>query len=190
MPVTDNRHDATPQETQSVLRFWFTELAPEQWWKMDAAVDRLIAERFTDLHAKLADGVPESWLASAHSRLAAVIVLDQFSRNLYRDDARAYACDACALALAQETIELELDAELSKDEKAFLYMPFEHCEEAAMQDRSVALFTALGDDNYLDFAVRHKVVIDRFGRFPHRNKDLGRESTPEEEVFLTEGRGF
>lgn len=173
-----------PDEAAAVLRFWFEELAPEQWWKRDEAVDRAIAERFAALHARLSEGVPADFLETARGRLAAVIVLDQFSRNLYRDDARAYANDPQALALAKETLARGLAAELTASEKTFLYMPFQHSEDAGDQARSVELFAALGEAESLDFAQKHKLVVDRFGRFPHRNAVLGRESTPEERAFL------
>lgn len=188
--MTDFRDEKTAATPEHVLRFWFSELRPEQWWRPDPQVDRMIRERFAELHEQLAESVSESWLSSPRSRLAAVIVLDQFSRNLYRGDGRAYANDADALALAQESIDAGEDQALSPDERAFLYMPFQHAEDGDTQARSVALFAALGDENYLDFARRHKAVIDRFGRFPHRNAELERTSLPEELEFLKKGKRF
>jgi uncharacterized protein (DUF924 family) len=179
-----------PAEAREILRFWFDELEPEQWWKRDDAVDAVIRDRFLDVHERLAAGVPEPWLATARSRLAAVIALDQFPRNLFRGSARSFATDSKALALAKETIELGLDEELSKDERVFLYVPFQHSEDAADQARSVALFETLADADTLDFAKKHKLIIDRFGRFPHRNAVLGRETTAEEREFLDKESWF
>jgi uncharacterized protein (DUF924 family) len=174
---------AMPDEAEDVLRFWFGELEPDQWWKRDEEVDAAIRARFLGVHERLAEAIPPQWLATPRSRLAAVIVLDQFPRNLFRGSARSFATDAKALALAKETIELGLDAELNQDERVFLYVPFQHSEDPADQAQSVALYEKLGDADTLDFAKKHKWVIDRFGRFPHRNKVLGRKTTAEEREF-------
>lgn len=188
--MTDDRERNVPDEAEAVLRFWFGELDRKQWWKGDIAVDRIVADRFRALHDRLAEAVPQSWLGSARGRLAAVIVLDQFPRNLFRDASRAFATDPQARALARETVELGLDAELTTDERLFLYLPFEHSEDAADQARSVELYRALGDAEALEFADKHKQIIDRFGRFPHRNAVLGRETTDEEWEFLKEHSWF
>lgn len=173
-----------PARIGEVLAFWFGELAPEDWFMGGEAVDAKVRERFSDLHEALREAVPESWRATARGAIAAVIALDQFPRNLYRGDARAFAADAAALALAKEALARGLDREMTEDERRFLYLPFEHSEDPADQERSVELFAALGDERSLEYAVRHKVVVDRFGRFPHRNEALGRASTPEEIEFL------
>ena len=169
-----------------VLRFWFEELTREHWFGGGEAVDERIRERFLTLHEALRERVPESWRATARGMLAAVIALDQFPRNLYRGDPRAFAADPAALALATEAIERGLDRAMSIDERQFLYLPFEHSEDPAVQARSVELFATLENENTLGYALRHKEIIDRFGRFPHRNEVLGRESTPEEIEFLKE----
>ena len=169
-----------------VLRFWFEELTPEDWFGGGEAVDERIRERFLALHETLRERVPESWRATARGMLAAVIALDQFPRNVYRGDPRAFAADPAALALATEAIERGLDRAMSVDERKFLYLPFEHSEDPAVQARSVDLFAALRNEDTLGYALRHKEIIDRFGRFPHRNEVLGRESTPEEIEFLKE----
>ena len=169
-----------------VLRFWFEELTADDWFGGGDAVDDRIRTRFRELHEALRDHVPESWRESARGMLAAVIALDQFPRNLYRGDPRAFAADRTALALAQEAIERRFDRELSNDERKFLYLPFEHSEDPAVQARSVQLFATVDDGESLGYAVRHKEIVDRFGRFPHRNDVLGRESTPEEIEFLKE----
>lgn len=173
-----------PPEAAEFLDFWFGVLTPEQWWKRDDTVDATIGARFGALYERLAAAVPEAWLATPRGTLAAVMVLDQIPRNIFRGDPRAYATDANALALARQAVDRGLDATLSKDERLFLYLPFQHSEDKADQARSVALYEALGDDNALDFAVKHKEIVDRFGRFPHRNAVLGRAATPEETEFL------
>ncbi|MFP4004083.1 MAG: DUF924 family protein [Alphaproteobacteria bacterium] len=177
---------ADPSAITDILEFWFGELREKQWWSRDPEVDEAVRQRFGKLYEALAREVPAEWRASAKGCLAAVIALDQFPRNLFRNDARAYATDATALALAREAIGQGLDAELGVTERMFLYMPFQHSEDAAVQAESVALFERLGSEDALDFARRHKAVIDRFGRFPHRNAVLGRETTAEEQAFLAE----
>lgn len=173
-----------PEDAARVLEFWFDELTPEQWWTRDEGVDAKIKEQFAVLYESLADDVPDSWLDQPEGRLAAVIVLDQFPRNLFRDDTRAYATDGKALRLASDTIDKGWDQKIPPQRRAFLYMPFQHSEDRGDQARSVALFKSLGNEDNLDFAIKHKEIIDRFGRFPHRNEVLGRPSTPEERDFL------
>lgn len=182
--------EGLPGQAASVLRFWFEDIQPERWWKQDDLVDTAVRERFSALYEQLADNVPAEWLETAQGRLAAVIVLDQFPRNLFRGSAKAFATDAKALALARDTIDAGLDGALSTDERAFLYLPLEHCEDREVQARCVALYERLGDRGYLDFARKHKLVIDRFGRFPHRNEALGRKTTNEERKFLENERWF
>jgi uncharacterized protein (DUF924 family) len=169
-----------------VLVFWFDEVPAEKWFARDAAVDAAVRERFAALHADLTQGVPVEWEATPDGCLAAVVVLDQFSRNLFRDDPRAFATDGQALALAERAIARGFDRALAKRRRQFLYLPFQHDEDANVQVRSLELYRALGDEKGLDFAERHKAIIDRFGRFPHRNAALGRASTPEERAFLEE----
>lgn len=173
-----------------VLRFWFEELKPKNWFRRDTVVDAAIRVRFSDIYEQLKDGVPDDWLDSAKAYLAAILILDQFPRNMFRDDDRAFATDGAALSLAKRAIAQGLDEQLAPKERAFLYMPFQHAENADDQARSVGLYTALGNPLNLDFALRHQAVIDRFGRFPHRNQVLGRVSTEEEEAFLAEGVPF
>ena len=175
-----------PARIEEVLKFWFDDLSPDDWFESDEAVDSLIRERFRELHEALREQVPETWRSSARGCLAAVIVLDQFSRNMYRGTAQAFAADGAALSLAKEAIMRGFDRELSIDERKFLYMPFEHSENPAEQARSVELFGTLESELDLDYARRHKEIIDRFGRFPHRNAVLGRTSSPEEIEFIKE----
>ena len=175
-----------PARIDEVLRFWFAELSPEHWFGGGEAVDDRVRERFLDLHENLRIGVPAAWRATPRGMLAAVIALDQFPRNMYRGDPRAFAADAMALALAGEAIDRGFDRTMTDDERKFLYLPFEHSEDPSVQARSVELFATFDDDETLGYAERHKEIIDRFGRFPHRNEALGRESTSEELEFLNE----
>ena len=176
----------TTLTAQDVLHFWFEQSTPAQWFQKDDAFDAAIRDRFSALHAQATQGELAAWRTDAAGRLAEIIVLDQFSRNLLRNQPEAFAQDGMALVLAQEAIPQGLDAALPPEQRAFLYMPFMHSESARLQAESVRLFTALGNANNLDFARRHQVIVDRFGRFPHRNATLGRASTPEETAFLQE----
>ncbi|SER61975.1 Uncharacterized conserved protein, DUF924 family [Vreelandella subterranea] len=171
-------------DVQAVLDFWFEALTPAQWFKKDPEMDQAIRERFGTLHAQAAQCECYAWRQTPRGRLAEIIVLDQFSRNIYRDDARAFATDTLALALAQEAVAAGADASLSSEQRAFLYMPYMHSESAAIHERAVALFNQPGLEKNFDFEVRHKAIIDRFGRYPHRNALLGRVSTDEELAFL------
>jgi len=171
-------------EIDRVLSFWFEELRPEQWFTVDDTVDEDVRARFRALHRRLAAGVPPDWKQTPEGFFAAVIVLDQFPRNMFRGDARAFATDAAALALADRAIGRGFDRALAPVRRKFLYMPFQHSERPEDQARSVDLFASLDDPQALDFAKRHKEIVDRFGRFPHRNAVLGRASTAEELTFL------
>lgn len=167
-----------------VLAFWFEELAPEAWFKRSDAVDQQIREQFSDLYERMArDGVAP---AAAREALAAVIVLDQFPRNMFRGTARAFASDPAARAISRAAIDAGFDRQLDKHGRLFIYLPLEHSEDLADQRRSVALIGALGDPRLTEFADAHHRIIARFGRFPHRNAALARRSSPEEIVFLTE----
>ena len=169
-----------------VLRFWFDDVGREAWFRKDAGIDEQIRARFLILYEVLARWPPSDALASPNRALATVLVLDQFPRNLFRGSAQAFATDALAREVASGAIAKGFDAGLDKDRRLFLYLPFEHSEDKADQVRSVELISSLGDADLADWAVRHKAVVDRFGRFPHRNAVLGRASTPEEEAFLQE----
>jgi len=171
----------------AVLDFWFGPVSGarrEEWFAKDPAFDAEIRDRFGDLYARAAAGACDDAAATPRGRLALVIVLDQFPRNMFRDDSRAFAADAHALIHARAAVAAGQDAVLAPIEREFLYMPFQHSESLADQRRSVALFADLGDVAD-DYARRHLAIIERFGRFPHRNAVLGRDSTPEERTFLT-----
>jgi uncharacterized protein (DUF924 family) len=169
-----------------VLRFWFEELQPTQWFTKDPRLDECIWTRFLGVHERVMAAPDSDLLIEPRTALAAVIALDQFPRNMFRGAARAFATDAKALALADEAVARDYDAGLSHNERLFLYLPFEHAEDPAMQARSVALFRALGNAEQTKYAEAHKAIIELFGRFPHRNAILGRCSTPAEEAFLKE----
>ena len=175
-----------PAWVGDVLAFWFTELDRKAWFVRDAAVDEKIRARFGPLIGELASRPVEEALASPERALATVIALDQFPRNVFRGTARAFATDALALAVAKAAIDRGLDSQVPAERRVFLYLPFEHSEALADQDRSVELTAALGDEEYARYAVLHRDVIKRFGRFPHRNVMLGRTPTLEELTFLKE----
>ena len=179
-----------PAWVAEVLDFWFGELGPRQWFAHDAALDERIRARFGALHQRLLDTqAREVELLGGRAAQAAVIVLDQFSRNLHRGDARAYAGDALARQLAREALACGEDAGLSPERRLFLYLPFEHSEELADQELSVCLHEQLGNEGWLQYARAHRDLVARFGRFPHRNQVLGRQSTPEELESLSEPMG-
>lgn len=172
----------TPEE---VLTFWLEESGYSQWWSKDDAFDATIRERFWDTHVAACAGELWHWRATPEGRLAEVIVLDQFSRNLFRDDPRAFAQDGMALALAQMAIDSGADDKLPQQaQKRFLYMPFMHSESKAMHEVAMQLFCSIEDENTVKYEKLHKKIIDKFGRYPHRNKVLGRETTAEEAEFL------
>jgi uncharacterized protein (DUF924 family) len=165
---------------RNVLTFWFDEVGPDRWWRGGEDIDALCRDRFADLYAAKRQFPPESFLGDPLTALAGIILFDQLPRNKFRGHADQYMTDSLALAIAKGAVDRGYDDKLSKGEKAFLYMPFEHSETLADQQRSLALFTALGDDWLLDFAKKHFDLIKRFGRFPHRNRMLGRQPRPQE----------
>jgi uncharacterized protein (DUF924 family) len=182
---------------REVLDFWFGApgsvehgQARTVWFRKDAAFDELIRQRFGEAVSIAVAGGFGDWCASAPGALARILLPAQYPRNIYRATARAFAGDARALATAEDAVNRGFDRELGVHERWFLYMPFEHAEDVRAQDRSLELFAALakdmGDDDPLVWARKHADVIFRFGRYPHRNAILGRESTPEEEAFLRE----
>ncbi len=176
---------------QTVLSFWFEELTPKMWWTKSEALDNEIKERFSVLHEQAKQNELYAWRQTAKSALAEVIILDQFSRNIYRDTAKAFENDSQALALAQVAIDKGFHNELSKDEKSFLYIPFMHSESSAIHELAVNLYQDLGNESNFEFELKHKAIIDRFGRYPHRNALLNRVSTEEELEFLKQpGSGF
>ncbi|MDI7863621.1 DUF924 domain-containing protein [Rhizobiaceae bacterium n13] len=176
---------------EEILAFWFGELTIEQCFKATPELDDVIRSRFSETHLALAKGVGDEWRVSPETRLAAIIVIDQFPRNIYRGTAHAFATDGLALREARLAMAAGADSALAPTQRMFLYMPFQHSESLADQDRSAALFSDLGIDEATSYAERHRTVIREFGRFPHRNVALGRESTPAELEYLAmPGAGF
>lgn len=173
-----------------VLRFWFVEHGPDDWFSGSAEFDAKLAAAFTETQAAAARGEAWRWRATPEGRLAEIIVLDQFSRQLFRGDARAFASDDMALALAQEAVAAGHDRPLNQDQQRFLYMPYMHSESLVIHDEAMRLFTDLGDQKTLDFEIAHADTLRRFGRYPRRNEALGRESTAEEREYIASGDGM
>lgn len=170
---------------EALLAFWFAPAHKEKWFARDEAFDAELRRRFGALHEAAARGELEAWKKTPRGCLALIILLDQLTRNFQRGSPRSYVNDAAALALAKEAVARGHDAALDESERAFLYMPFEHSEKLADQERGVELIAGLAaDPGWHKFAVMHRDIIARFGRFPHRNAILGRESTAEELAFL------
>jgi uncharacterized protein (DUF924 family) len=175
-------------ESDEVVAFWRAAGA-DGWFRKDAAFDATIRTRFLAAMADAAAGRLAAWEATAEGAYALILLLDQFPRNVYRGDARAYAADPHALAVADRAIVRGFDRLVGDDERIFFYLPFEHSEDLADQQRAVALVRALGDADLLKWAQLHADIIRRFGRFPHRNGLLNRVTTAEEQAFLDAG-GF
>ena len=168
----------------AVIKFWFEDIEPRQRFKKDLEFDNLIIEKFSVLHDRAKQGDLHTWREHPLDTLAEIIILDQFSRNMFRHSPDAFATDALALVLAQEAIRKKFDIGLDKRRKAFLYMPFMHSESAKIHEIAMCLFDKPGMEDHFNYEIKHKGIIDRFGRYPHRNKILGRESTGEELEFL------
>lgn len=168
---------------QEVLRFWFEEIEPSQWWKKSDGFDQLIVDRFSETHARAARCELFSWRDTPGGRLAEIIVLDQFSRNMFRGKPQAFAQDQTALVLAQEAVALKVDKELAETQRGFIYLPFMHSESLIIHEVAEEIYRKHGQTS-LEWELKHKRIIEQFGRYPHRNESLGRKSTPEERAFL------
>ena len=181
-----------PAQPQDIVGFW-TAAGPEKWFAKTDRFDDAIRLKFEGVHYAAARGEYDGWAATADGALALLILLDQFPRNLWRNSGHAFATDAKARTIAEAALQRGFDRQVAANLRPFFYLPFEHEETAAGQDRSIALFEALaadtGDQESLKWARLHKEIIDRFGRFPHRNAALGRVTTKEEQAFLDDG-GF
>ncbi|MFA5592455.1 MAG: DUF924 family protein [Micavibrio sp.] len=178
---------------EGVLDFWFREASPAQWFQGGPVFDALITDRFKDAHARALSGEFDDWAETPRGALALCILLDQFPRNMFRGTKDAFASDEKALAIAKNALEAGFDSALDVSERRFLYLPYEHSEELEDQKRAVSLFAAIKDEDPqgYDYALRHLEVIEKYGRFPHRNKILGRVNTPAEEEYLAQdGAGF
>lgn len=170
----------------AILNFWFSDKVKPLWFKKSAAFDREIEARFINTYLMAKTGALDNWKNNPHDALALIIVLDQFPRNIFRDTPQAFATDKQAVELTKYAIEHNYQQSLSVDGRVFLYMPLMHSEDMANQSKCVELFTKLGKEDNIKFAIKHQEIIEGFGRFPHRNKILGRESTSAEKEFLTQ----
>jgi uncharacterized protein (DUF924 family) len=170
----------------AIIKFWFEEIDSSQWWVKDEAFDQLIQANFSTLHQQAINGELDVWRKTSAGRLAEIIILDQFSRNIYRDTPKAFACDAQAVALAQEAVAGGFDLSLSVVQRSFLYMPYMHSESLYVHDQAERLFAQLGVESTLEFERKHRRIIEQFGRYPHRNSILGRTSSVEEIAFLSQ----
>jgi len=177
-----------PAWVGEVLDFWFREIGASRWFVKSVELDTLIRERFLALYERIVSGELQGF-GTRRAVLAAVIALDQFPRNMFRDSARAFAGDPMARHLAREAVEQEFDTGLTDEERLFLYLPFEHSEDREDQAISCELIGSIGNDYWTKYALAHKEVIDRFGRFPHRNSALGRTSTRAEIELLKDPMG-
>lgn len=171
---------------ETIINFWFDEIEPKAWWVKDTEFDALIKQRFGLLVVQAQAGELYHWRATPQGRLAEIILLDQFCRNIHRDTPQAFASDPLALALAQEAVAQGADTELKAKQVPFLFMPYMHSESKKIHEIAMVLFSREAAAGNLEFERRHKVIIDQFGRYPHRNEILGRESTPEEVEFLSQ----
>lgn len=179
------------KEAKKVLDFWFVKSTPANWFVKDESFDQVIADEFLAVWKAAKQGECFGWRNSLEGRLAEIIVLDQFSRNLFRDGAKAFAQDAMALVLAQEAVKHQDYNQLPRASRQFILMPYMHSESPLIHKQAIPLFTALNDEQTLKFELAHKAIIDKFGRYPHRNKLLGRSSTDDELAFLkTENSSF
>jgi uncharacterized protein (DUF924 family) len=169
---------------ESILHFWFEETKPSQWWVKDKAFDQYITDSYAKIHRQATLCECYLWRKTARGRLAEIIVLDQFSRNMYRDAPLSFASDAQALALTQEAVSIGADQQLTPIERSFLYLPFMHSESLLIHEQAVLLYQSLGLPSNLEFELKHQRIIEQFGRYPHRNAILGRQSTALELEFL------
>jgi uncharacterized protein (DUF924 family) len=179
-------------DSAALLRFWFEEAGPARWYTIDLAFDAALRQRFSSLYAAAEAGALDDWEAESDGALALVLALDQLPRNLFRGTARAFATDPAARGVADRALARGFDTVQPSTRRCFFYLPFEHSESLADQDRAVALFEAirLQEPAGYDYALQHREIIERFGRFPHRNAALGRPTTPIEAAFLQEFAGF
>jgi len=175
---------------QAVLRFWFKETKPEEQFKKSKRFDAAVRRKFLKTYHEIVRGEHADWRSAPRGRLAEIIVLDQFARNMFRGKPDAFAHDSLALALAQEALRAGADKKVPRGWRLFFYLPFMHSESKQMQKESLRLFRTLGEKRSLFYAKDHKRIIERFGRFPHRNKTLGRKSTAAEKKFMRTHKGF
>jgi uncharacterized protein (DUF924 family) len=185
VPVKDAKWSSTVDKTK-IFTFWFEEIEQSKWWVKDPQFDEMVTERFAEVHFAASCCELSHWRITPEGRLAEIIVLDQFSRNMFRDTALSFASDPLALALAQEAISVGADVALNQSQRNFLYMPFMHSESIIIHDIAVQLYTKNGVQASLDFELKHRDIIKKYGRYAHRNSILGRTSTQAELEFLTQ----
>lgn len=178
------------ESPHSIVEFWFSDAVRRLWFRSTTEFDAQLRDRFERVWQQAAAGELDSWAVTPEGALALAVILDQFPLNMYRGEARCFSTEAKARGIAGLAIEKKLDASLPDEGKAFMYMPFMHSEAPADQDRSVALYRAAGLEYNLKFAQHHRDIVRRFGRFPHRNKVLGRQSTAEEQAYLASDEAF
>ncbi|WP_435668139.1 DUF924 family protein [Maritalea sp.] len=171
---------------EDITQFWFVDHGPKDWFSGGDEFDQKIVSKFSQTHAAAHKGELFSWRTSPENRLAEIIVLDQFTRQIYRKSPRAFACDPIALTLAQEMVVRGDDLRIAEERRSFAYMPYMHCESLAVHDEAMKLFDALPGDDSLDYEIKHRAMIEKFGRYPYRNEVLGRQNTPEEDAFLAQ----
>jgi uncharacterized protein (DUF924 family) len=169
---------------ESIIDFWFVEISPKQWWEKSLEFDQMIIRRFGEVHRQANQCELHTWRSQPLGRLAEIIVLDQFSRNMFRNTPASFVSDPLALALTQTAIEQNADQTMTTDQKGFLYMPMMHSESLKIHQFSTVYFSQPGCESYFNSQQKHQAIIERFGRYPHRNEILGRASTPEELEFL------
>jgi uncharacterized protein (DUF924 family) len=172
--------------SDDILAFWFDEIEPSKWWVKDLQFDQMIIDRFSELHLAANRCELFEWRQTAQGRLAEIIVLDQFSRNMYRDSPKSFLSDQLALALAQQAVAIGADQLLNQEQRSVLYMPYMHSESLIIHDVAMGLYKSNGIQNSVDFEIKHRDIIQKFGRYPHRNQILGRTSTPQEIEFLAQ----
>lgn len=175
---------------QEILTFWFVENGPDQWFKKDEIFDACIRDRFSMIHQSIVGGETAAWREAPEGRLAEILVLDQFSRNMFRGTPAAFAYDDLALSLVREAVLSGDDMRVPPERRHFFYMPYMHSESPDAHQEGIGLFKKLGNGSALKYEMEHESIIDRFGRFPHRNQILSRASTPEEIEFLKNHKGF
>lgn len=169
---------------KEIIQFWFKDIQRKQWWEKSDDFDQLLISKYKAIHSQANKGELYRWRENPKGKLAEIIILDQFSRNMFRDTDKAFASDVLALILAQEAVAVGADDLLNETERSFLYMPFMHSESLAIHEVGLKLFQTGTSESSINFEIRHKKIIEEFGRYPHRNEILGRASTNEEIKFL------
>jgi uncharacterized protein (DUF924 family) len=181
-------------EIEEILEFWFEKTSTKQKFTKDEKFDSLIREKYLDLYWRVVNRETTDWEAVPEGILAEIVVLDQFSRNMFRGDKQSFAEDALALELAEKMVEKGLDKKISLEKRSAIYMPYMHSESREVHEKALEIFKKFAkessDNTTLEYELKHKSIIDKFGRYPHRNEVLGRESTPEEITFNNEHGGF